>query len=205
MIYIRAGLYAEGASDYRFLLPVITRTLQEIAPAALPSLPEIADTIGIDAPAPAPQSRADRIAAAVHEYWGDCTLFVVHGDANGDHVRALEERVQPGIERVLSQHADAAIVPCMPVRAVESWMLCDPGVFGNLFGKTPTLPENPESIAEPKPLLAKILGELSADSRRLRDYQTFFGANVDLAVLRTLASFRAFEQRLQGALQTLCR
>jgi hypothetical protein len=205
MIYIKAGLYAEGPSDYRFLMPVITRLLQEIAPAALLSLPEIADTIGIDAPAPAPQHRADRIAAAVHDYWGDCTLFVVHGDANGDHVRALNERVLPGIAQVLSQHADAAIVPCMPVRAVEAWMLCDPGVFRQLLGQVPTLPDNPESIAEPKPVLAKIFDELGADSRALRDYQAFFGANVDFAALRALASFRAFEQGLQGALRTLCR
>lgn len=205
MIYVRTGLYAEGPSDYRFLMPLIDRLLQELAPTALPSLPEIADTIAIDAPAPTPQHRAERIESAVLDHWGDCTVFVIHGDGNGDHVRALNERVLPGITRVLSRHADAAIVPCIPVREVEAWMLCDPDVFRQLLGQSPTLPENPELLAEPKKVLARIFDELGADPGVLRSYQRFFGANVSLGALRVLASFRAFEQGLQGALRMLCR
>ncbi len=114
MIYVRAGLYAEGPSDYRFLVPVITRLLQEVAPSVLPSLPEIADTVAIDAPPPAPSNRVERIAAAVHDHWDDCTIFVIHADANGDEARALSDRVQPGMECARRQHPDAAIIPCIP-------------------------------------------------------------------------------------------
>jgi hypothetical protein len=206
MIYVKAGLYAEGPSDYRFLLPVITRLLHEVAPRALPSLPEIADTEGIDAPrTAAPNNRAERIAAAVHDYWGTCTIFVVHGDANGDHVRALAERVQPWIDLALQQHPDAAIVPCVPVRAVEAWMLGDPEVFKKLLGgsREPNLPPTPETLADPKAIVNAILTDLGANLRALRDFQAFFGANVDFRPLRRQPSFRDFEQALGEAVARL--
>ena len=201
MIYLKAGLYAEGPNDYRFLSPVITRLLQEIAVTVLPSLPEIADTEGIDAPGSGSLNRAERIAAAVHDYWDTCTIFVIHGDANGDPVRALAERVQPGIDRTLEQHPEAAIVPCIPVRAVESWMLCDGEVFKKLLGgsQEPDLPAKPETLSDPKTVVNTILGDLGANLRSLRSYQAFFGANVDLRQLRRLSSFCIFEQALSEA------
>jgi hypothetical protein len=207
MIYVRAGLYAEGPSDYRFLVPVVTRLLQELAPRVLPSLPEIADTVPIDAPPPAPSNRAERIASAVHDHWNDCTIFVIHGDANGDEARALVERVQPGIESALRQHPDAAIVPCVPVRAVEAWMLSDSKVFNQLLGgsQDPSLPPKPEMLPDPKAEVNTILKKLGANLRTFRDFQAFFGANVDLVSLRDLPSFRAFEQALESALGRLVR
>ena len=205
MIYVRAGLYAEGPSDYRFLVPVITRLLQEVAPRVLSSLPEIADTVAIDAPPPAPSSRAERVAAAVHDHWDDCTIFVIHADANGDEACALSDRVQPGIECARRQHPDAAIIPCIPVRAVEAWMLTDSNVFKQLLGesKEPSLPPKPETLSDPKAVVNEILTKLGANLRTLRDFQAFFGANVDFLQLRRLASFRDFEQKLGVAVRSL--
>lgn len=43
MIYLRAGLYAEGPTDYDFLLPLINRLLREIAAQTFPGANEVVD------------------------------------------------------------------------------------------------------------------------------------------------------------------
>ena len=50
MIYLCAGLYAEGPSDYHFLSPLISRLLDTVGSRLFPSECEVAETVGIDAP-----------------------------------------------------------------------------------------------------------------------------------------------------------
>lgn len=88
MIYLCAGVFAEGRSDYGFLLPLVNRLLYELS-TAVPHATEVADSVGIDASRPIPRARAERIAKAIQEHEGQCTLFVIHADADGDHEAAL--------------------------------------------------------------------------------------------------------------------
>jgi hypothetical protein len=44
MIYLCAGLYAEGSSDYDFLLPLISRLLDTVGARLFPSECEVAET-----------------------------------------------------------------------------------------------------------------------------------------------------------------
>ena len=78
MIYIRAGLYAEGPSDYDFLLPLLDRLLDSLAASLFPGAYEVGGTAGIDAPRGTAGGRAEKVAAAVNDWWGACTLFVIH-------------------------------------------------------------------------------------------------------------------------------
>jgi hypothetical protein len=81
MIYLCAGLFAEGPTDYLFLLGLLDRTIQTIAAEVLSGSFDDAPSIGIDAPKRLRErSREERVAAAIEESWSDCTLFVVHGD-----------------------------------------------------------------------------------------------------------------------------
>ena len=83
-------------------------------------------------------------------------------------------------------------------------MLTDSNVF-KLLGelKEPSLPAEPEALSDPKAVVNEILTELGADLRKLRDFQAFFGANVDFAQLRRLSSFRTVEQELRAAVRSL--
>jgi hypothetical protein len=74
VIYLRAGLYAEGPTDYRFLLRLLNRHIDMLAASLFASGYEIADSVGIDAPADRPGGRAKRIAAAIEENIEACTL-----------------------------------------------------------------------------------------------------------------------------------
>lgn len=58
MIYLRAGLYAEGPTDYHFLRPLLDRLLNDLAAPLFAGNYEIADTLGIDARVPRGTRRA---------------------------------------------------------------------------------------------------------------------------------------------------
>lgn len=201
MIYLCAGVFAEGSSDYAFLLPLVTRLLYEVS-TSVPQLTEVADAVGIDASRPVPKARADRIAKAIRDHEGQCTLFVIHADADGDRDAALQERVAPG------RHAAgvaAPIVACIPVREMEAWILSDSAAFTALLsGAAPELPRDPEADADPKRTLSRIY-----DALRLRgpsgDYYRFFGENVALDSLRRLPAFRRFEDELRAAVEVVGR
>jgi hypothetical protein len=201
VIYLCAGVFAEGASDYAFLLPIVTRVLYEVS-TVIPQLTEVAESVGIDAPRPVPKTRANRIAKAILAYEGQCTLFVIHADADGDRHAALRERVDPG------RHAAGVASPmvaCIPVREMEAWMLSDRAVFSTLIaGAEPEMPRDPEAETEPKRTLSRIYDALKIGGAK-GDYYRFFGENVGLDRLRRLAAFRQFEDELRGAVEALGR
>ncbi len=201
MIYLCAGVFAEGSSDYAFLLPLITRVLYEVS-TAVPQLTEVADSVGIDASRPVPRTRAERIAKAICEYEGQCSLFVIHADADGDRHAALRERVDPG------RHAAgvaAPIVACTPVREMEAWILADRAAFTSLIaGAEPELPRDPEAEPDPKRTLSGIYDTLKIGGAR-GDYYRFFGENVGIERLRRLTAFRQFEDELRDAVEALGR
>ncbi len=201
MIYLCAGLYAEGRSDYAFLLPLIDRMLYE-ASTEVVGMTEVAESVPIDAPPPFPSARADRIANAIHAFQDRCTLFVVHADADRDHEAALRDRVDPGRR---AAPADAPIVACIPVREIEAWMLSDRGVFTALLaGADPTLPRDPEVGSDPKQTLKQVYKELRL-AGAIGEYYGFFGQNIVIDSLRRLPAFRRFEDELKLGVESLGR
>jgi hypothetical protein len=201
VIYLCAGVFAEGSSDYAFLLPLVTRVLYEVS-TSVPQLTEVADAVGIDARRPIPKARANRIAKAIRDHEGQCSLFVIHADADGDSHAALRERVDPG------RHAAgiaSPIVACIPVREMEAWILSDQAAFTALIaGAEPELPRDPEADMDPKRTLSRIYEALRIRGAR-GDYYRFFGENVALDNLRRLSAFRRFEDELRAAVEALGR
>jgi hypothetical protein len=203
VIYLSAGLYAEGPSDYRFLCPLLDRQLAALAAPLFPGGYEIADTIGVDARVPRGTRRADRIAAAVSEHADACEIFVIHTDGAGDPEQARRTCVEPGIAAARAAVPDRTIVAigCVPVREIEAWLLTDPGAFRALFGAAIDLrlPTDPEKDIDPKATLRRIL-----DDARIRpgpeSVHAFFGERVSLDSLRALRAFRTFEADLVAAI-----
>lgn len=201
-IYLRAGLYAEGPTDYAFLPPLLDRLMDELAASLFAGRYELGDCLGIDAPHGNPADRAERIAAAIHEHWDRCTVFVVHSDGAGDPERVRSEQVIPGIDAARARRADrpVAAAACIPVRELEAWMLVDPAVFQLVGGATPpACPAAPERELDPKATLHRLLQE--SGMRRPRPDYEIFGANVRFDCLRTLPAFLDFEQELTEAIE----
>ena len=122
MIYIRAGLFAEGPTDYEILLPLLDRLLDQLAAQLFPGAYEVAPATGIDAPRGTEGGRAEKIAAAIHETWDECTLFVIHADGAGNPAEARRNCVEPGIAAALAARPERPVVAaaCIPVREIEA-------------------------------------------------------------------------------------
>jgi hypothetical protein len=203
MIYLCAGLYAEGSSDYYFLSPLITRLLDAVGARLFPSECEVAETVGIDAPR-VKGPRAERfVAAAEHEGEG-CTLFVIHTDGAGDPRKARENNVVPGREALRAKGDTRPVVACVPVHEVEAWLLTDPEAFRTALGSTPTLPHEPEREPDPKATLKRLLEENGVRRPPERLF-ALFGERVRFETLRALPAFKAFETELTKAIRQIAR
>jgi hypothetical protein len=204
MIYLRAGVYAEGPSDYRFLCPLLNRLLDSLAASLFPGNYELADTVGIDAPSKRRATRADRIAAAIAEYADTCEIFVIHSDGAADPDGARAACIDPGIAAARATDPDRHVVAvaCVPVREMEAWLLTDPEAFQTLVGSTfdPGLPFDPEREIDPKATLRKILKDGRVRSGPEGVY-ALFGERVRFARLRALPAFQRFELDLTEALK----
>jgi hypothetical protein len=199
MIYVRAGLYAEGPTDYYFLLPLLNRMLRDTAARLFPGANEIEDSRAIDSTG-AEKKRADRIAAAIRENEDLIDLLVIHADGSGNPDEARRERVEPGIEaaRTAVPGKPVPAIACIPVRELEAWLLVDEQVFSEQFGLEVELPAAPDREPDPKKLLAALLDR----RRRHQNHYELFGEQVSFENLRRLAAFRAFEDELTQLLQS---
>jgi hypothetical protein len=205
MIYLCAGLYAEGSSDYHFLSPLISRLLDTVGSRLFPSECEVADTVGIDAPW-VKGSRADRFVAAAGHAGEGCTLFIVHTDGAGAPRRARENNVVPSREALQAAGDERPVVACVPVHEVEAWLLTDPEAFRTALGGSaaPALPPEPEREPDPKATLKRVLVE-SGVRRPPERLFALFGGRVRFETLRTLPAFAAFETEVEAAVRAVAR
>lgn len=203
-VYLCAGLYAEGSSDYHFLSPLISRLLDDVAARLFTSECDVLDTVGIDAPW-VKGSRAERFVEAVKHEGEGCTLFVIHTDGAGDPRKARENNVVPSSEAFLAKGDNRPVVACVPVHEVEAWLLTDPEAFRTaLGGSSLVLPPEPEREPDPKATLKRLLEE-SGVRRPPERLFALFGERVRFETLRVLPAFKAFETELTKAVRQIAR
>lgn len=208
MIFLCAGVYAEGRTDERFLCNLLDRLIPSLAHEVCKGAFDLGDTRRIDEPPELRlQRREERIAAAIENHWGECTLFVVHSDGAGEPEEALREQVQPGLVRARRTHPELAAAACVPVRETEAWMLADPEALGRALevSQAPALPRDPEAETDPKGTLDKVLRSRGVllGRRGAEEYYALLGAEVSPEALRRLAAFQRFEAELRAAIARL--
>jgi hypothetical protein len=209
-------LYAEGPTDERFLPVLIRRAAAGIlrrsgtGPVEVP-LP----TIVSPEPLGDAERREDRILRAAKEA-SDAHLLVVHSDADDrSRQRALEERCLPGFRRVAGERASGSrlcgeLVPVIPVRMTEAWMLADHEVLADALGRRlepgglglPTAPRRVESIPDPKSELRRLLRQVQG-RRRERPVGVLYepiAQRVRLEMLERVPAYAEFVGDLTAAL-----
>jgi hypothetical protein len=206
MIYLCAGIYAEGPTDEAFLCKLVDRLLHNIAHDVCPGQFTIEDTRAIQEPRALlwKRDRATRIAAAIDYAWEPCNVFVIHGDADGNREKAFEERIRPGIERARETHPDLAAAACIPVQETEAWMLADPDAFQKIFERpvSEPLPHDVDSLRDPKTCLENTLRTMGVSAGRAFDgYDALLGDHVCFDSLQRLSAFRQFESNLRAAVE----
>ena len=207
---LRYTLLAEGTSD-RALLPIITLTLRA----------NVAATVSLDEPTIVDQQRLplrikqDRgawLRSAVAEY--PCDLLFVHRDADKDDDTAADAGRPKRMSEIagwteqatLPKGSGVTIVPVIPVRMTETWLLVDEPAIraaaSNAHGTSPlNLPllRTLERRRDVKSVLDQALKAASGlrPGRLKKSFDLYKHrgriAVTDLSRLRQLPAFRAFE------------
>ena len=123
------ALIAEGTTDYRFLKSLIQRTASRILQRHSMSSVDVSELQNIHSGTGL--SRVERILHAAQTAYG-YHLLLLHADSDArSRDNAWSERIEPGMTRALNESKSGtnlceSMVPVIPVRMTESWMLADP-------------------------------------------------------------------------------
>jgi Domain of unknown function (DUF4276) len=217
-IQITSALYAEGDKDYYFLTTLISRTID----ASLRSYGRYDTYIVID-PFPVDhktdykdiEKEAERVLQAAIDFQVDILFF--HADADSSTpTNALKRRYMPAKklleeERLNKSNLVNQIVPIIPIRNIEAWLLADEKTLQKVLQfsiqlgvlKTISKPKQVETI-QSKEEFNNLVAEVSRlQNRRLRenDFYKPLGEQIDLTILESVPSYKRFKDDLEAALK----
>lgn len=163
---------------------------------------------------PAKGKLSHRLAKAEVDYQPD--IIVCHRDAEK---YSFQERKMEILESALEAQIASPVVPAVPVKMLESWLLSDEFAIrkaaNNVNGKYPLNLPNPariDTIADPKELLFSMLRQASElPAQRLQRFnvqqaRSRVSSHIsDFTPLRRLDSFLEFENCLTRTASELCQ
>jgi hypothetical protein len=214
---IFVGLYREGTTDRRFFKSVIQRTFQAVSFECKKEV-NIMDVVDIEV-TKAP-SFVDDVVAASHKGTHDFGISVlcIHTDADKQtDTYAFNNKINPALRRIETEPDEICkiIVPIVPVRMTEAWMLADKDLLKSRIGTKKSdrelgFDKQPEQIMDPKKVINDAIRtayqERSRRHRNDSDISALYhqiGESVSLDVLRQLPSFRKFEDHVRNAFREL--
>lgn len=211
MTWVVVGLFCEGPTDRRFLPPVIYRTLLALLLERPDARVELQEEIVLY-----PERTNDECARAICRDRDHVDVFVVHADAARPQNDQAQERIIGPIRALAGERcglAPARIVPLLPVREMEAWILADPDAIARAVGfrswpdgvPLGWQPERAESVPDPKRTLDEAVRALSGGRRGRRSFGAgafldLIAAEADLGRLGRLASYQRFRAELRAAL-----
>lgn len=196
-------LLSEGPTD-KALMPMLTWLLQQHV-ADVPIYGRWADLRRLPRP---PRKLHERIQTAVDLYL--CDLVFVHRDANGGSRDDRLTEINDARSRACNETRLPPVVPVVPVRMTETWLLLDIAAIreaaGNPHGSVAlSLPRRVEleNVSDPKRMLHDLIldaTELSARRKKRFDLgnavQRIPEYLEDFSPLRELPAFLALEQQV---------
>ena len=204
------GVFAEGPTDPDFFSPLLVRLAIVLIRSGGKHSAGIADPLILPG-----RPSNDTFAPTIQRYASLCNLIVVHTDGNGDPDGARAERIEPWFGSWPLSEARTALVPVVPVRETEAWMLADIDAIQRLLGTKqdasdlglPTRVRGVEQIADPKSTLKTILdralGVRRARKVGVRPLYGALGAETSIDKLRMVPAFARFESEFHATLAAL--
>lgn len=200
MRFLSVLVLVEGPTDVDFLEPVLTRSLESLVLAHVEPEVQVACEVDV-APARAPREKYIVEAVAARE---GLDIVALHYDGTAEPERERSKYYEP-VARAWHRHGvGARLIAVVPVQEMESWALCDPHELWRIVGREVPRADvsegdrlaRPETLSDPKRTLADIMSH-SRKHRRFRadprEYLPLLGERMPLDSLRTLPSYRAFE------------
>ena len=215
------ALYAEGSTDGDFLPKIIERTAKNILAQ------HSSQSIQVRLPyskwnKPVDIVKRDQCILYIARETSIYDALIIHSD--GDHrgyEQTLSELFEPGKKLVLEAKDKAEeicsdLVPLIPVRMTEAWMLADPDALCTVLGKKaearvlgiPTKAKLVEKELKPKKTLEQIIQ--AAYPQQSRDWKYFklklykeLGSEISLTRLNEVPSYHQFVEDMTTVLQAL--
>lgn len=217
------ALTAEGPTDVRFLSGAVRNAVEDIL------VEEAARQVDVEGVLVLETSKIDRsfseyVQAAVEDaYDTGAAILLIHSDADRDsYSERYDHKFRPAFQNLSAQDSEASnyfqdkVVPVIPVRMIEAWMLADMDLFRQKIGTNLPVTDlgldgNPESMADPKDRINQaFLRVNSASSRNRRlcvnDISQLYeplGNAIPTSSLMRLDSYQKFRDELRKALRAL--
>lgn len=210
------GLMAEGVTDYRFLKPIVEKTLVQIAHECTGQID--IDVFNIEYTKNG--GFTDYVLNASRKGFNDfgIMMLVVHTDADALDARDVyDSKIIPAKKKIDKDSGEVCknIAALIPVYETESWMLADKAFLKKQIGTT--MPDmdlgidgNPESFSRPKEkietairvgrehLPLKIRNKL-----KIEDLYSIMGKAINIDNLRSYKSYNDFVQNIRQELVRL--
>jgi hypothetical protein len=199
------AFYGEGGRDYAFTCEIARRAIDRLL------LPRFFVTAFPISKFGGGLSDKEQLAQLVNEYYG-YRLFIVHYDADHpttEHVR--KTRFEPAYEPIKPTNQTFDVMPIIPVRNTEAWLLADFAAFAKVTGLRGKAddhgfalkPHLVESDLETKEKIDKAFQLANVRREREADLLLEIARSVNLDQLYTLPAFAEFQRDLDITLKSL--
>jgi Domain of unknown function (DUF4276) len=209
------GFSTEGSTDFRFLESIIQRTFEDVAfdcTGQIEVLPVqyIPKTSG---------TFIELVKNAALE--GDklgISVLCIHTDADApEDTEVLKNKINPAFSEILASPEVICknLVAIIPIQMTEAWMLADTELLKSEIGSSKQdsdlkLDRKPESIADPKMVIAEAIVIARSNLTKLRRRQLNvgelyqpIGQKIDLTKLKSLKSYQKFRDAVKNAYRAL--
>lgn len=221
MRQLTLALYAEGSTDGNFLPKIIERTTESIL-SQRSSQPTQVHLPYSKCNKPEDIVKRDQCILYVAYETAGYDALIIHSDGDDrGYEQTLIELFQPGKNFVLDaknrdEYICEDLVPLIPVRMTEAWMLADLDALCTVLGKKvearalgmPTKAKLVEKELKPKKTLDRVIQ--IAYPHQSRDWKRFkeklyeeLGSEISLKRLSEVPSYQQFVEDMTTALQTL--
>ena len=212
------GLAVEGNTDMRFLKSIVQRTFNHL----------VFDLCDQDIDIDVFEINVSKVGKSFREFVASASLesvrrygvlvLAVHSDSDKESLQQrLEDKFLPARDYLSSLDENAyckILVPIIPMRMVEAWMMADTQLLREEMGTDMTdselgLLRPPEDVADPKELIEnaiRIVQNALPKKRRtlaIGDLYEILGYKISYESLYRLSSFRAFVSACIDALQKI--
>jgi len=214
MAQLFVGLMAEGVTDYRFLKPIVEKTLIQIAY----SCPGQIDITVFDIQYSKMGGFVEQVTDASRRGFNEfgIMILVIHTDADSSTPEnAYNHKIIPAKNRINEFNEDTLCThtaALIPVFETESWMLADKDFLRKQIGtkKTDALLEidgHPESLSSPKEKIEKAIriGRMDFPPKiqsklKIEDLYSITGEAMELEKLSGYNSYQDFVENLKKEL-----
>jgi hypothetical protein len=210
------GLFTEGTTDIRFLRNIVKRTFDEISFECQGQI-EISEIQIIKI---TKSSFVEDVINASRKGVNDFGILIlcVHADADDSNDDAVYKyKMNPALSGIENVEDDICktIVPIVPVRMTEAWMLADKTLLKKEIGTTKTDQElgiyrEPEQYSDPKETIENAIRTARQERTKrhrkdltISDLYLSIGQSISIDKLKQLSSYNKFQENIRSAFEKL--